>query len=396
MHYIPNKEHSSVAHTGFLGTVEKRNLSGQVLWTTHTAEKAKHNQHNIKYKQARKGSCDLVLRIYHVDGTGTEYEMTPGEVCENDTGACGVIHEYTLTCSGGGGSSSGGGSSPGDEGGSPSGGGPGGGGTSTGGSGPGSNTTMTSPLGPNGEAETTVVSVILSPDFIEQKCLYGIYQAMGEAPKFQEYLQRFEPTGSLADLKFSVDGDFKNTEPSKYHNAMAITKPPLINNKINIKFNTDPNTAGNILNQPDVFKAVAMIHEMLHAEMYRKMLDAMVAIEGTGATLDWTNFTREEFDNYLNTLENKYFGIWDYYVRYNDNDATPDNGQHQQMAEHYRDVVKQALTDYDPTLTEAQKEALSWLGLNEANIVAWQNYTNKNAVEDTLTHIKNTYPNGCN
>ncbi len=68
---------------------------------------------------------------------------------------------------------------------------------------------------------------------------------------------------------------------------------------------------------------------------------------------------------------------------------------YQQMAEHYRDVVKQALTDYDPTLTEAQKEALSWLGLNEANIVAWQNYTNKDTVEDTLTHIKNTYPNGC-
>jgi hypothetical protein len=238
--------------------------------------------------------------------------------------------------------------------------------------------------------------VFIDQDFKDKPCLKAVYNAMGKATKFKEYLQNFEATASVADLRFTADNNFGNTEPSKYHNAMAITKPPLTNNEVKIKFNTDTNTTGNILNKPDVYKAVSMIHEIIHAEMYRKMLDAMIVAQGAGTTLDWTDLTYDEFNQYLDTLQNKYFGIWDYYVRYDNNDDTPDNGQHQQMAQHYRDIVKQALTDYDPTLTSQQKEALSWIGLNEANVVAWQNYPNKSSVTNTLTNIKNTFPNGCN
>ena len=54
--------------------------------------------------------------------------------------------------------------------------------------------------------------------------------------------------------------------------------------------------------------------------------------------------------------------------------------------------IKQALTDYAPALTEAQKEALSWLGLKDAAIAAWQNLSDeeKASINDTLTQIKNT------
>jgi hypothetical protein len=248
--------------------------------------------------------------------------------------------------------------------------------------------------------------IFIDQDFKDKPCLKAVYNAMGKATKFKEYLQNFENDMSVADLRFTTDDNFSGNEDADYHNAMAITKPPLTSNEIKIKFNTDPNTTGNILNKPDVFKAVSMIHEIIHAEMYRKMLDAMIVAQGAGTTLDWTNLTYDEFRQYIDvTLQNKYFGIWDYYVRYDDNDDTPDNGQHQQMAQHYRDIVKQALTDYDPTLTEEQKEALSWIGLNEANIVAWQNLDeNPNlntqqeqaAINSTITQIKNTFPNECN
>jgi hypothetical protein len=72
---------------------------------------------------------------------------------------------------------------------------------------------------------------------------------------------------------------------------------------------------------------------------------------------------------------------------------------------YYRNVFKQVVTDYDPTLTEEQKEALSWVGLNEANIVAWQNLDNdpnldtqqeQKAIIAQILQIKNTFPNGCN
>ncbi|TXK74231.1 hypothetical protein [Mesonia sp. HuA40] len=72
-------------------------------------------------------------------------------------------------------------------------------------------------------------------------------------------------------------------------------------------------------------------------------------------------------------MENKYFGIFDYFTRYNYGipvGSNPNDYQHQQLAQHYRDIIKQALTDYDPSLTSAQKEALSWIGLNTADIKA--------------------------
>ncbi|WP_072881981.1 hypothetical protein [Salegentibacter echinorum] len=68
------------------------------------------------------------------------------------------------------------------------------------------------------------------------------------------------------------------------------------------------------------------------------------------------------------------------------------------MAQHYRDIIKQALSDYDPSLTSAQKEALSWIGLNTADIKAWQLKTpqEQQAIKDQITNMKNTFPNGCN
>lgn len=244
--------------------------------------------------------------------------------------------------------------------------------------------------------------VIIAASFKNNECLMDVYEAMGEAPKFDNYLQNFDSDMSVANLKFGADPNFASNREQKHHNAMAITDPPLNSNMINIDFNTDSSTSGNILNKPDVFKAVSLIHEVLHAEMYRKMLDAVRASEISGNSLNWTNWTSEQFYNdFLNSLKNKYFGIFDYFTRYNYGIPVGSNlndYQHQQMAQHYRDVVKKALTDYDPNLTVAQKEALSWIGLNSANIVAWQNLTlnEKQTLNNTIQNIQNTFPNGCN
>ncbi len=244
--------------------------------------------------------------------------------------------------------------------------------------------------------------VILEAVFVNETCLKAIYDKMGKASKFKEYLQNFEATASVADLTFTVDDNFKSNETPSYHNAMAITKPPLANNVIKIKFNTDTNTTGNILNKPDVFKAVSMIHEIIHAEMYRKMLDAVRATEISGNNLNWANWTSEQFYNdFLNSLQNKYSGIFYYFTKYKygvPSANEPNAWQHQQMAQYYRDIVKQALTDFDPTLTDQQKNALSWIGLNTADIVAWQNLTpsERTAINSLQTQIKNTFPNGCN
>jgi len=242
--------------------------------------------------------------------------------------------------------------------------------------------------------------VIIDKDFKDNNCLKSVYDDMGRASTFNNYLQNFDNEMSVANLRFTADHSFGNNNQD-YTNAMAITIPPLSSNEIVIAFNTDTSTTGNILNKPDVFKSVAMIHEILHAEMYRKMLDAVRAAEISGNNLNWANWTSEQFYNdFLDSLENKYFGIFDYFTRYNYGTPVgnePNDWQHEQMAQHYRDIIKQALTDYDPTLTNAQKEALSWIGLNEANIKAWQNLlpSERTTINNTITQIQNTFPNGC-
>ena len=97
-------------------------------------------------------------------------------------------------------------------------------------------------------------------------------------------------------------------------------------------------------------------------------------------------------------MENKYFGIFDFYTRYEWNTANPNDAQHQLMADRYRDVIKEVLTHYDPILTPAQKEALSWIGLDRADIVAWQLLLpeERTRINELQREILNTYNNGCN
>jgi len=97
----------------------------------------------------------------------------------------------------------------------------------------------------NGE-DDQIINELTTP------CLTDIYGQIGGLSKFNEYLQKFEPDFSLADLKLSEDSNFRNTELTKYHDAIAITKPPLSSNLIEIKFNPDPNLESSILKTPDV------------------------------------------------------------------------------------------------------------------------------------------------
>jgi len=249
---------------------------------------------------------------------------------------------------------------------------------------------------------TDVDRLIVEQSFIDEECLYNAYKRMVKtSSSFNTILQSFDEDFSVADLIFTVDDNFKSTKQPKYHGAFAITEPPLSNNKVKIVFNTDPSLDSDITKQPDVFKAVSLIHEAIHANMYRKMLDVVRAADISGNNLDWTNWTSEQFYNdFLDSLENKYAGIFYYFTKYKygvPTDQEPNDYQHQQLAQYYRDVIKQVLTDFDTSLTDEEKEALSWIGLNKADIVAWQNLTpnERTAINNIQTQIKNTFPNGC-
>lgn len=81
-------------------------------------------------------------------------------------------------------------------------------------------------------------------------------------------------------------------------------------------------------------------------------------------------------------------GLYDYYSRYTLNTSQLSDPQHQMMAQHYRDIISDAIKEFDNNQhSQEVYDALAWVGLmGEGSInmttglttnptVAWQNLT---------------------
>ena len=104
---------------------------------------------------------------------------------------------------------------------------------------------------------------------------------------------------------------------------MEYTNPPE-NYNITVEFS---NTQ--LANISDLGGAVAFAHEVIHAEIYRKMLSA--AQKGD---LDPANMSPQEQVNYINNLRNDFPGLYDYYY-----DRYKPTWNHNMMAQHYRSAI---------------------------------------------------------
>lgn len=236
--------------------------------------------------------------------------------------------------------------------------------------------------------------VFIDDDFRNEPCLKSVYDAMGKGMTFQGYLENFEPEFSVAHLRFKYDKNFGNNHPDAT-TALAITEPPLAgasennvaNYNINITFNGDVNLDASIHDKPKLIIAVAFIHEMIHAEVFRKMLSA--AQQGH---LNTNLYTTQNRIDYINSLRNNFEGIYDYYV-----DRWKPNWGHEQMAQHYRDIIVSAISEYDNNQhTQEVYEALAWIGLQDT--IAWNNLTQseRDNITQTRTNFINNDTDKCN
>ncbi len=196
-----------------------------------------------------------------------------------------------------------------------------------------------------------VMKVIIKPSFQNNECLWNVFTTMGGLNTFSSYLQPFE--GEIAHLIRSASenhNDFPNP------NVNAITKPPLNNNNIEIKFNI------NNLGRPALDVARTLVHEMIHATIFRWMLIAAK----TGALMPEEGMSQQELINYIENLRIDFPGIYDYYYKRH----TPE-WQHEQMAVHFVPIIVSALKEFDDSFDEEVYEALSWVGLK--NTISWNN-----------------------
>ncbi len=216
--------------------------------------------------------------------------------------------------------------------------------------------------------------VIVDETFKNNPCLYGVYEEMGKAPTFNSYLQNFEPQFSVAHLKFS-------SSTSLPSNTNATTSAPQ-NYLITITFNE------NNLDRPRLFVARTFIHEIIHAEIFRKMLSCAGLPH-----VNFNNYTEEQWVNYIINLQNSFPGIYDYYVRWAVQNQNPSAQQHEMMAQHYRYIIEQALREFDNSHSDEIYEALAWVGLQ--NTVTWNNLsqTERDNISQTVTDFENNNEN---
>ncbi|URM35260.1 hypothetical protein [Flavobacterium anhuiense] len=118
------------------------------------------------------------------------------------------------------------------------------------------------------------------------------------------------------------------------------------------------------------------LHEIIHAEMFRKLL----SLSSTRGKIDVTKLNQM-------LTQNNFPGLYDYYTRYGINGM-----QHEQMAAHYQDTMISFLKNYDTTLTTEQYEAISWAGLKGTS--SWNALTQEK--KTSLTDIYNSWLTSAN
>jgi hypothetical protein len=127
------------------------------------------------------------------------------------------------------------------------------------------------------------------------------------------------------------------------------------------KFITRIEINGNNLDRPNLDIARTIVHETIHAEMFRKLLSA--AQKGELNTDEWT---QAEIVQYIKNMQNDFPGIYHfYYLQYK---KYGEGWDHEQMAGYYRGYMVNLLKQFDPSQPEELYEAMAWEGLKGTEI----------------------------
>ena len=241
-----------------------------------------------------------------------------------------------------------------------------------------------------------VATIIIDSSFVRTKaeCVYE--KLMNLSGGFKAAIDKFSgKTPSGGHLKFVVVPNIPSTTPGTI--TTAVTEPPS-NYVTVIKFNNEYLNMG----FSNLTYARTMIHEAIHAEMFRKLLSLSQT-----PNLDLSYET-------IKKLANDFNGIYDYFTRYFYNEyveifnADKDlfnkkqkyfegqmiDWQHQMMAAHYIKTMGKMLHDFcGGEYTLEQCEMFSFSGLT--NTVAWDDVKNKEEVKSLINKIISNGSKNC-
>lgn len=188
--------------------------------------------------------------------------------------------------------------------------------------------------------------ICLTQSFIDNQCLNRVWTLLNQQNSAFRLLKNFNNENPTAQLCMEAVPSLTNSQGQSLNGSTNGQTNP-----IQVKIN-----ASAASQRSDLEVARTIFHELVHAEMWRK-------IQSIGGT---TNLSPSNFP-----------GLFDYYSRYlpipdgnggfNFPNGTP---QHNLMANHYIEMITDALMEFDGEPKEnytirASYEALAWGGLKE-------------------------------
>jgi hypothetical protein len=209
-------------------------------------------------------------------------------------------------------------------------------------------------------------------------CLFQLLNTTSSS--FTNAIKKFDGEFPVSHLTFMNN---ENLPTGTY----GITNPP---NNFNIIIEMSNTQLTNI---SDIGGAIAIAHEIVHAEIFRKLLSA--AQKGD---LNTNQHTTQENINFVNSLRNNFPGLYDYYY-----DRYHPTWNHDLMAQHYRSTIADIAQEFDNSNFSRQVyEDLAWAGLRtlegNVNSVAWDNLSTveQQRILSNLTNIFHNGTSNCN
>lgn len=200
----------------------------------------------------------------------------------------------------------------------------------------------------NPNPNTIVLDTTMSEDFYNDARLRCIMDKLMADNFFKKTVNNFIGENKPINLNFKLG----ILEPLTLGNAQPI---PLVWNATNIDITLNSEELNNV---PALQVALTLLHEGVHAEIFRKLL----SIQGP-SNLNNVNFPT----------------LFQYYVDYGSGGM-----QHAYMADHYINILGNALWEFDGKLFSLDHyKALSWQGLHRTNV-----FLNKSQSEKDLILLK--------
>lgn len=217
--------------------------------------------------------------------------------------------------------------------------------------------------------------IIIDSSFVVNQKAMCVYNKMKGNTAFKTFTAPFDIEKPVAFVKLKAG--------PVVDNERAQTNPPDSNNIIEITINNNPTHPNGINAQPNLFLCQTIMHEIIHAELFRRIIEAL-----------GSNFDGVQNLTIVNALEHSDYQVLAGYF------AANKFWSHNYMAEQFRKAIGRVTQEFatgTPVVGNPENiyTLYAWRGLDLTNVVSWYTIPPpiQNEIHDTIDDYINNHSN---